>query len=215
MRLCTPDRHAPGPISFPTRMCGFWINAGRCCGSNKGRGGRRLRRGTGGGGISCGPNPSRTAPPLKRRRASPAPSPALRASSPPLGAGERGISANLTARPSGITPSAAGNCHARGRREKRLCCELAADRPAGTTDNSPALQRWGGRSSGKKSRQGRQSRGLVETSFVPAGTRLVSAPNPARKCGAIFCRPPGWGGDIVQPGRTGETPGLGLLVLLS
>ena len=113
----------------------------------------------------------------------------------------------LNGGPSGITPSAAGICHARGRREKRLCGELAADRPAGTTENSPALQRWVGRFAGKKSRQGRQSRGLGETSFVPAGTRLVSAPNPALKCWAIFCRPPGWGGDIVQPGRTGETPG--------
>ena len=126
---------------------------------------------------------------------------------PRAGLGGPPISANLTARPSAITPSAAGNCHARGRREKRLCCELAADSPAGTTENSPALQRWVGRFAGKKSRQGRQRQGLGETSFVPAGTRLVSAPNPALKCWAIFCRPPGWGGDFVQPGRTGETPG--------
>ena len=126
---------------------------------------------------------------------------------PRAGLGGPPISANLTARPSAITPSVAGNCHARGRREKRLCCELAAGSPAGTTENSPALQRWVGRFSGKKSRQGRQSRGLSETSFVPAGTRLVSAPNPALKCWAIFCRPPGWGRDIVQPGRTGKTPG--------
>ena len=97
----------------------------------------------------------------------------------------------LTARPTAITLPAAGNCHARGRREKRLCGELAADSPAGTTENSPALQRWVGRFSGRKSRQGRQRWGLGETAFVPAGTRLVSAPNPARKCGAIFCRPPG------------------------
>ena len=78
----TPGPARPRPISFPTRRCGCGSSAGRCCGSTKWRGGRRLRRRTGCGGISCGPNPSRTAAPLKRRSISPAPpAPALRAPS--------------------------------------------------------------------------------------------------------------------------------------
>ena len=115
------------------------------------------------------------------------PSPALRAPSPPLGAGERGISANLTARPSGITPSAAGNCPARGRREKRWCGELAADRPAGTTENSPALQ-LGGRTRERQVPEGRQTP-CLRVSFVPPGLTSVATFNPALKCWAIFLLP--------------------------
>ena len=61
----------------PIPSCACWISAGRCSGSNRWRGARRRRRGTGSGGSWCGLMTRRTTRPARSR--APAPGPRWRA----------------------------------------------------------------------------------------------------------------------------------------
>ena len=80
------------------------------------------------------------------------------------------------------------------KRRKRRAPVTRSRSPAGTTENSPALERWACERRGEKSRQGRQSCAPCNISFVPAGTCPASPRAPSAEALGYSFSPSGLDG---------------------